>query len=771
MGSSFGGTVKLTGESEYRRALKDITNNLKVLNSEMKTITSQYDKNDKSSRNLTQQNEVLNKKIAEQKQKVALLTDALEKSKQETGDNSDTTKKWQVQLNNAQADLNKMEKKLKDNTEALNREDDSLDKAEKGMKDYSRETDDASTKTSRFADVLKAQLTSEAIIGGVKALGRAMAQVGRVAFDLGKQSIEAYAQYEQLVGGIETLFGAGGQSLQEYAKSMGKSVGEVRGEYNNLMKSQSMVMKDANEAFRTAGMSANQYMEMATSFSASLLQSLGGDTVKASQYAKMAIIDMSDNANKMGTNIQDIQNAYQGFSKQNYTMLDNLKLGYGGTKSEMERLLADAEKLTGVKYDINNLSDVYEAIHVIQGELGITGTTAKEASTTIEGSMKMMQASWENMLVGISDDNANFNQLVDNLVESITIAGQNLLPRIATMIDGALRLILALSDRILENMPKLMGTGGKMLQSILDGIIQMLPKLGAVAGQLVSALTTFILNNLPMILQGGVTLVLELANGIASAIPNILPVAVETVMKLVDTLLANVDKVIDTGMKLLQGIISGLTKALPKLVAYMPTIIAKIIAKLISLIPKLIACAVELVGGIASGFVKGIPKVIGKVPQLISKLASAVKNGFGRLASAGRHLVEGIWRGISGGMGWIKSKISGWVGNVTSFIKRLFGIKSPSTLFRDEIGKNLALGIGVGFSDNMKNVATDMADAIPTEFDTDINANVGGSASGGFSYHSMIRAFIEAFREMKVELDDREVGNFVVKTVEKEVFA
>ena len=771
MGSSFGGTVKLTGETEYRRALKDITSNLKVLNSEMKTITSQYDKNDKSSRNLTQQNEVLNKKIAEQKEKVAILTSALEKSKTETGENSETTKKWQIQLNNAQADLNKMEKELKDNNEALAKGEDALDKTGNELKDYSESTDDASEKTSRFGDVLKANLTSEAIVAGVRALGRAMAQVGKAMVSLGKQSLEAYAQYEQLVGGVETLFGAGGKSLEGYAKSVGKSVESGKGKYNELMKSQSMVLKDASEAYKTAGMSANTYMETVTSFSASLLQSLDGDTVKASQVAKMAIVDMSDNANKMGTSIEMIQNAYQGFAKQNYTMLDNLKLGYGGTKQEMERLLADAEKISGVKYDINNLSDVYEAIHVIQTELGITGTTALEAQTTIEGSMNMLKASWENVLVGIADDNANFGVLIDNLVESVVIAGENILPRVATIIDGIIQLVLTISDRLLEGMPTLMSGGQKMLQSILDGITSMMPKLGAVAGQLVSSLVTFLLQNLPSILQAGITLLLELVNGISDAIPNIIPVAVDAVIQMVDTLLNNVDKVLDTGMKLLLGLIDGITKALPTLIANMPIIIAKMTAKLISLIPKLIACAVQLVGGLASGIIKGIPTLIGKIPTVISKMVSALKKGIRSMASVGRNLVRGIWNGISGGLGWIKSKIAGWVGNVTSFIKRLFGIKSPSTLFRDEIGKNLALGIGVGFSDEMNSVANDMADAIPTEFDSDMDIRNGGGGSEG-SFISQVEMAIErGFEKIKVELDDREVGRFVRTTIEKEVFA
>ena len=275
---SFGGTVKLTGESEYQKALRGISDNLKVLNSEMKVVTSQYDKNDSSSQKLKATSEVLNKKIAEQESKVGILKDALAKAEQETGKNSNTTKKWQVQLNEAEAELNDMNKELKD---------------QHGNLDKSGE------KALKLGDIIKANLISEGIIAGIKGLGSAVAKVGSAFIDVGKQAIASYAQYEQLVGGVDTLFGESSAKVQEYASN----------------------------AYKTSGMSANEYMETVTSFSASLISSLGGDTAQASEVANRAIIDMSDNANKMGTDIQSIQNAYQGFAKQNYTMLDNLKLG------------------------------------------------------------------------------------------------------------------------------------------------------------------------------------------------------------------------------------------------------------------------------------------------------------------------------------------------------------------------------------------------------------------------------------------------------------
>ena len=390
--AGFGGTVKLTGESEYKKALAEIAGNLKVLNSEMKVVTSQYDRNDKSTENLSQQNEVLNKKIAEQKEKVDILSKALAEAEQETGKNSSTSQKWQTELNNAQAELNKLNRELSTNSErlaeakakeesfanqskyALNsikdlavemlkgvagvsnfgktiktdlterindakdkfnntRESvkefgasvsdiikhptklgeaikgklvDAVEKLEKStdesadaLEDFGKEADKSGESVLKLGDIIKASLISDTIKTGIKGLVSAVKSVGSAFLDVGKQAIESYGEYEQLVGGVDTLFGKSSQKVQEYAKV----------------------------AYKTAGLSANEYMNTVTSFSASLLQSLGGDTEKSAEIANMAIIDMSDNANKMGTDMQSIQNAYQGFAKQNYTMLDNLKLG------------------------------------------------------------------------------------------------------------------------------------------------------------------------------------------------------------------------------------------------------------------------------------------------------------------------------------------------------------------------------------------------------------------------------------------------------------
>lgn len=274
------------------------------------------------------------------------------------------------------------------------------------------------------------------------------------------QSVKAFANYEQLEGGVQTLFGAGGRDIQEYAESVHKSVDEIRGDYNKLMAAETDVLNNARVAYRTAGLSANDYMDTVTSFSASLIASVGGDTQKAAALADQAIIDMSDNANKMGTDMQAIQTAYQGFAKQNYTMLDNLKLGYGGTKTEMERLLKDAEKLQAaqgetVKYSVDSYADIVEAIHAVQENLDITGTTAKEAATTISGSLSSTKAAWNNLLVDLVRGGDNFDESIANLIESAKTFGKNLIPAIRGALTGIGSLVEGLAPIIAQELPGL----------------------------------------------------------------------------------------------------------------------------------------------------------------------------------------------------------------------------------------------------------------------------------------------------------------------------
>ncbi len=424
--------------------------------------------------------------------------------------------------------------------------------------------DKASKLAGKFGDMAKFVGTAT-----VAAVGAASTAIGAIA----KNAIEGYADYEQLVGGVETLFGAGGKTLEEYAASVGKTVEEASVEYANLMNAQDRVMKHAQNAYKTSGMSANEYMETVTSFSASLISSLGGDTVAAAEYADLAITDMSDNANKMGTDIESIQNAYQGFAKQNYTMLDNLKLGYGGTQQEMLRLVNDAAKIDK-SIAKNNLSfaNIVQAIHVVQDQMGITGTTAVEASKTISGSISSMKAAWANLVTGIADENANMEELIDNFIW--TLVGDesgggvinNILPRIEQSLEGVGKLVDKMIPIIIEKvptiinewLPKLLQSGISMVQTILDGMLQ---NSGSMTAGAISTIMTFIngiLDNLPSILVSAAMLMGEFAVGLIQALPDVLAKIPEIIVEIWNAFAENGDVFIEIGKSIVSGIWDGI---------------------------------------------------------------------------------------------------------------------------------------------------------------------------------------------------------------------
>lgn len=361
-------------------------------------------------------------------------------------------------------------------------------KNDEANKSIEETTQKAETSGSKLGTVVGkvGGLVGKAAKFGAAAIGTAATGLAAIT----KSAIAAYADYEQLVGGVETLFGAGGKSVEEYAQSVGKSVNEVKAEYNALMQAQEMVLKNADNAYKTAGLSANDYMETVTSFSAALISSLDGDTVAAAEKANVAITDMSDNANKMGTAMGDIQHAYQGFAKQNYTMLDNLKLGYGGTKEEMARLLEDATALSGIEYDISSYADVVDAIHVIQTEMGITGTTAKEASSTISGSIGMMKAAWENFMAGMADPEQDFDALLGNLVNSVVTVADNLIPRIMLLLPRLVEGLSQLIQTLATYLPDLLGG---LIPALIQGAVQILQSLAQTIPKLLRILVPVLL--------------------------------------------------------------------------------------------------------------------------------------------------------------------------------------------------------------------------------------------------------------------------------------
>lgn len=520
--------------------------------------------------------------------------------------------------------------------------------------------------TGETSGLEKSASKAKSIAGSIgKSIGKGLAVAGAAGATatvaLVKSAVESYASYEQLVGGVETLF----------------------------KESSATVMKYANDAYKTAGMSANEYMDTVTSFSASLLQSLGGDTEAAAEKANLAITDMADNANKMGSSMESVQNAYKGFAKQNFTMLDNLKLGYGGTKQEMERLLADAEKLSGIKYDISSYSDIVDAIHVVQTEMGITGTTAKEASSTIEGSLNSMKAAWGNLVTGLADENADFDTLINNMVDSVGTFAENIMPRITQALQGVAQLVQKLAPIIAEQLPTIM-------QEILP------PLLDAVGG-----LITSLIQALPELISAVIQAINDFIN--SDSLPTLIDAVIQGILGLVDAIIENLPLLIDAGIELALNLALGLVEALPQIIEKIPEIIEGIVNGLLDNIDTIIEAGITLLVSIVSNLPAIIAGIVKAIPKIIAALFKAIVAGFGEMAKAGLELVKGLWDGIKNAVDWIKNKIKEWVGNVLSFIKGLFGIHSPSKKMAED-GKFLVMGLGQGITKNTKYATDALAD-------------------------------------------------------------
>lgn len=528
------------------------------------------------------------------------------------------------------------------NAEANRGIDETTDKAEDAAGKIKDLGDEGDKTEGKLGKAFSKMGSAAVAVGKTIATGLAVASTAVVA--VGKAAISSYADYEQLVGGVETLFD----------------------------ESSATVIANAQNAYKTAGMSANEYMETVTSFSASLLQSLGGDTKAAADKADMAITDMSDNANKMGTSIEMIQNAYNGFAKQNYTMLDNLKLGYGGTKEEMQRLLDDASKLSGIEYDISSYSDIVDAIHVVQTEMGITGTTAKEASSTISGSLASAKASWQNLLTGIADGNQDVGGLISQFFDSIVTVTDNIIPRIAQVMETLPQLITNLVPKLLGKISEIIDT---LLPVVVEGAVSLLNAIVQVLPQLV----TSILNALPALISGIeqvfyaivdalpqlmtvicealpilipqlvnalVNMIVYLATHIAEIIQPLIDNLPEIIIAIVDALMDNLPALIEGCVALVIGIVQAIPQIIMALIEALPTVIQSILEGLWNALPLLLEGIISIVGeiGIAiwdilSGFFTALGEWFGGLWESIKTIFAPVVEWFGNLFST-------IWESI-----------------------------------------------------------------------------------------------------------------------------
>lgn len=714
-------TLAIDGEKQFKAAMDEAYRGMRVLGSEMKLNTAIFGDNASSMEGLTKKGEILSKQISQQKEIVAALSKAVEDSAAAYGESDKRTDAYRIKLNNAEAALSRMEGELGENEEAI--------------KGFSKETDEADKKTGKWRESLVkvGETLGKTVVAGAKAaavaVGTMAVAAAGAAFKLGKEVIESFAEYEQLVGGVDTLFKGSSQTVQKYAAN----------------------------AYKTAGLSANQYMETVTGFSASLIQSLGGDTEKAAKYADMAITDMSDNANKMGTDMSSIQSAYQGFAKQNYTMLDNLKLGYGGTKEEMARLLEDAGKIAGVKFDISSYADVTQAIHVMQQQMGIAGTTAKEATETISGSIGGMKSAFQNLITGLGTAGADVSTLVNNVVESFQHVVKNITPVIENIISVLPVALTGIMESISSMLPMILSTVTELFTAALTMLVNLLPELTPVAIDAILTITRALLDNTPMIITAagqlisglidgldssmnqlipaalaGITMIIkgllsglpkilmtagkvvnELAKGISNTIPELIPVAVDCIIAIVDTIADNLTMIIDAGLEILLNLVAGIIDNLPKLIAAVPKIISKIVETLTANMDKILDSGFKLLLAIIDGIVNALPDLGKAVPQIITTVVTGLVANIPKLLDVGVQMVKGIWEGIKSMATWFWEQLKQWFSDALGWIGGLLGIHSPSRVMADKIGKPMVQGVAVGILKNAGLVNDAMESLVP----------------------------------------------------------
>ena len=610
----------------------------------------------------------------------------------------------------------------------------------KQMQEAGKDFDDAGESSSRFADVLKANLTSEAIIGGLKVLGKGILEVGKAFGSLVVEGVKSFAELEQNIGGSEAVFG-------EFATS---------------------IQKTAEQAYRTMGTTQSEYLATANKMGA-LFQGSGLDAQRSMDLTTQAMQRAADMASVMGIDTQSALDAVTAAAKGNYTMMDNLGVAMNATTLEAYRVsqgmdtafskMSNAEKAElAMKYFFENTTQY-------------AGNFEREASETISGSIGQLTAAVQTWVAGLGNSEADITALTQNIVNAFQSVVANVVPVVENIVATIPTVLATLMPAINQLLPMLLTIGADVINTMLEGITSALPALVGAAKPIISVLVTGVIKNLGPMINTGVDILLSLIDGIAETLPDLIPMAVEVIETVIEGLVDNLPKIVETGVNVLASLIQGLTNAIPKLVAFLPRIIQTITQTLTQKLPQIIQMGITTLSSLIKGLTDALPQLIQMLPtiittfvstitknlpqiiqmgvQILVSLVEGIVSSVGNLASAGweiiktlvgtlaslpsemwdigKEVVSGIWEGISDSYTWIKNKIKGWVGNVTKFIKNLFGIHSPSTVMRDQVGKYLALGIGEGFTDEMKYVAKNMVEAVPMDFSVGSGVtNMGG---------------------------------------------
>lgn len=714
MADTIGPKIVLEGEKEYKQAIRDINTDMRVFGSEMKKLAAEFADNSDSVEALTKKGEVLNKQIGSQKEKVDTLRKALENSKEQYGENDTKTKNWQKALNEAEAELHNLTKEAKDNEEAI--------------RDAGKSADESGSKFENLGGILK---------GTVATMGALAAAAGAAAVKLGKEVIGQFGELEQNLGGSEAVFG-------EYAER---------------------IQKAGEEAYKNLGVSQSEYLATANKMGA-LFQGSGVEQQKSLELTEKAMQRAADMASVMGIDMQVALDSVAGAAKGNFTMMDNLGVAMNATSIEAYALAK------GLDFTWSKATEAEKAEVAMQMFFENTeqyaGNFAKESTETVTGSIGLLQAALGSFVAGLGNTDADMQNLTENLVDAFQSVVENVVPIIENLTAAIPEAFGAILPVIGELLPEFLTIATELFKQVLDTMMALLPELIPVAVEAIMTITNTLVDNLPLIIEGALTLILALAEGIVQALPELIPAIVDTIITIVDTLIENIDMIIDAGIKLILGLADGLIEALPRLIEKIPEIIEKLMTAFVVNAPKLVEASIKLIITLAEGLVENIPTLVKSIPKIIAAVVKGFVSASKEMAGIGKNLVQGIWNGIKDATGWILEKIKGFGESVLNGIKKIFGIHSPSKVFKDEVGKNLALGLGEGFTEEMSTLTKDMSKAIPTDFEVNgmLNTSVNGVGGADGIYNLLERI---ANRPLILNINGREFARVTAQDMSIEL--
>ena len=731
--SDFGLKIGIEGEREFRAALKDINQQFKVLGSEMKLVESQFDKQDRGVSSLTARNGVLTRQISEQKDKIELLRKALENSAESFGENDRRTQQWTVQLNNAEAELNNMERELKSNEKAIDGVGDEFQDAEKKADGFGDEVEDAADQSDRAKERFE-KLSGVLRSVGI-ALGSVLVAAGAAVYKLGKAVVEQFGQLEQNLGGSEAVFG-------EYAAS---------------------IQKTGEDAYRNLGVSQSEYLATANKMGA-LFQGVGVDQQTSLALTEKAMQRAADMASVMGIETSAALEAVTGAAKGNFTMMDNLGVAMNATSIQAYALAK------GLDFTWSSATQAQKAEVAMQMFFENTeqyaGNFARESSQTITGSIGMLKAAAQSWVAGLGNANADTLALTRNMTDAFRTVMTNITPVLENIVKALPDALDAILSEVSGILPTLVSTAASLFRQLLGTVLKLLPELIPVAVDAVMTIIWALVDNLPLLLGAAVQMITALVSGIGQALPQLIPAIVKAVVLIVASLLGNIDQVIEAGMSILFGLIEGIINALPVLIEAMPQLIVAIVGCLIENLPKILSAGVRMIGALIQGIVGSIPQLSSNMPRVVSSIVNGVSKAIASVVNIGKNIVQGLWQGIQSMGQWIQDKIGSLFRSVINGAKSVLGIHSPSTVFAG-IGENMGLGLGVGFTDAMRSVEDEMKRAIPTKFEglnIDVDAVAKSPSSSNASSSTVQAGNVENKYEIVVNNPKAETASDSIRT-------